>query len=106
MKVHRFHSWDVTPAEAIQIQQRIRERVVRRGAVLDPEFVAGADAAFDIEAQRVYAAVVVLRFPRLEPVETVVTASRLIGAAVRTRDKVRPVFVSIGHKIGLARPFG
>lgn len=192
MKVHRFHSWDVTPAEAIQIQQQIRERVVRRGAVPDPEFVAGADAAFDIEANRVYAAVVVLRFPSLEPVETVVTASRLsfpyipglltfreapallrtfakvrhdpqvvfidghglshpraagiachiglsldrpvigcaksvltgtykepavsrgassplygeagtiIGAAVRTRDKVRPVFVSIGHKIGLA----
>jgi deoxyribonuclease V len=77
MKVHRFHSWNVTPAEAIRIQQRMRERVIRRETVPAPEFVAGADAAFDIEARRVYAAVVVLRFPGLEPVETVVTVSRL-----------------------------
>jgi deoxyribonuclease V len=28
---------------------------------------------------------------------------RVIGAAVRARDRVKPVYVSIGHKIGLAQ---
>lgn len=28
---------------------------------------------------------------------------RVIGAVVRTRDRVQPVFISIGHRIGLAR---
>ena len=27
----------------------------------------------------------------------------MIGAAVRARDRVKPVYVSIGHKIGLAQ---
>lgn len=193
MEVHRFHSWNVTPAEAIQIQEQIRNLVVRRGRVLDTEFVAGADAAFDIEANRIYAAVVVLRFPSLEPVETAVAVlrpsfpyvpgllsfreapallhafekirrnpdvifldghgvshpraaglachigiclntptigcaksrligthrapgpargataplhdatGRLIGAVVRTRDRVKPVFVSVGHRLSLAQ---
>jgi deoxyribonuclease V len=193
MKVLCSHSWNVTPVEAIRIQQRICERVIRTGKVSHPQFVAGADAAFDVEANRVYAAVVVLRFPRLEPVETVVGTARLsfpyipgllsfreapallhafekvrhdpdvvfidghglshprsagiachiglclnkptigcakslligrhrvpgpsrgsytslydannhvIGAVVRTRDRVKPVFVSVGHRIGLAQ---
>ncbi len=193
MNIHQFHSWNVTPAEAIRIQEHIRERVIRRGSVPHPDLVAGADAAFDIERNRLYAVVVVLRFPDLEPVETVVRASHLsfpylpgllsfretpgllealaalrhdpsvifvdghgvshpraagiachlgllldrpvigcaksvligtykepgrrrgsssllyddaghvIGAAVRTRDDVRPMFVSVGHKIGLSQ---
>jgi deoxyribonuclease V len=155
--------------------------------------VAGADAAFDLESRRVCAAVVVLTFPSLEPVETVVhqeslsfpyipgllsfreapallhafekvrhnpdvvfidghglshpraagiachigvcldkptigcaksllvgtyqtpgfsrgaasslydVNGRVIGAVVRTRDQVRPIFVSVGHRICLAQ---
>lgn len=192
MKIHRFHSWNVTPQEAILVQERLRAKVVARGRVPGPALVAGADAAFDQQMGRVFAAVVVLTFPGLEPVEMVVHRERLsfpyipsllsfreapallhafekvrhdpdvvfidghglshpraaglachigvcldkatigcaksllvgthrtpglsrgaatslydatghvIGAVVRTRDRVRPVFVSIGHKIGLA----
>jgi deoxyribonuclease V len=155
--------------------------------------VAGADAAFDLQAGLVFAAVVILTFPSLEPVETVVHRERLsfpyipgllsfreapallqtfkkvrhspdvilvdghgvahpraagiachvgicldkptigcaksllvgthrmpglsrgastslydasghvIGAVVRTRNRVKPVFVSVGHRIGLAQ---
>jgi len=28
---------------------------------------------------------------------------QVIGAVVRTRDRVKPVFVSVGHRIGLAQ---
>lgn len=191
MKIHRFHSWDVTPREAIRIQERIRAKVIARGHVPGLTLVAGADAAFDLQARRVFAAVVVLTFPAMEPVEAVVHQERLsfpyipgllsfreapallhafekvrhnpeaifidghglshpraagiachigvcldkptigcakslligthripglsrgavtslydansnvIGAVVRTRDRVRPIFVSVGHKISL-----
>lgn len=193
MKIHCFHSWDVTPKEAVKIQEQLRARVIPRGRVPDPKLVAGADAAFDLQAQRIVAAVVVLTFPALEPVEAVVhhehlsfayipglltfreapallhaferirhdpevvfidghglshpraagiachigvcldkptigcaksllvgthrapkhwggavaslydATDRVIGAVVRTRGRVRPIFVSVGHRIGLAQ---
>jgi deoxyribonuclease V len=193
MKIHRFHTWDVTPKEAIQVQKQLSAKVITQGCMPSPKLVAGADAAFDLEAKQVIAAVVVLTFPSLEPVETVVHRERLsfpyipgflsfreapallqafekvrhdpdvvfvdghglshpraagiachigvcldkptigcaksllvsthrapglsrgshtslydannrvIGSVVRTRDRVKPVFVSVGHRIGLAQ---
>lgn len=193
MQVHHFHSWNVTPREAIQIQEQLRARVIPRGRVETPRLVAGADVAFTKDPNAAVACVVVLTFPRLEVVETVVhkervtfpyipgllafrempalaqafgklkhdpdvifldgqglahpraagiachigvaldrptigcaksllcgtykepkqargsvsdlcdDAGRVIGAVVRTRDGVQPVFVSIGHKIDLAQ---
>ena len=77
MKIHRFHSWDVTPQEALRIQERLQAKVISRGRVARPALVAGADAAFDLQKERVFAAVVVLAFPSLETVETVVHHDRL-----------------------------
>ena len=191
MQVDHFHSWDVTPKEAIQIQQQLRTKVMPHGKVATPSLIAGADVAF-VEDTAV-ACVVVLSFPRLDIVETVVhkekvsfpyipgllsfretpalaqafgklqyepdlifidgqglthpraagiachigvildrptigcaksllfgtykepkqargsvsdlcdDEGRVIGAVVRTKDGVQPVFVSIGHKIDLAQ---
>ena len=191
MKVRQFHSWDVTPKQAVEIQNQLRKMVVSRGRVSKPGLVAGADAAFDKGSGRVHACVVVLAFPNLEVVEIAVhhgpisfpyvpgllsfreappllaafekirrtpdvifidghglshpraagiachigvlldrpvvgcAKSRLtgtytapalrrgalsylydgkddvIGAVVRTRDRVRPIFVSVGHKVSL-----
>lgn len=193
MKIHCFHSWEVTPNEAVRIQEQLRAKVLPRGRMPNPKLVAGADAAFDLKTQRIVAAVVVLTFPSLDLVETVVHQERIsfpyipgllsfreapallhafekvrhnpdvvfidghglshpraagiachigvcldkptigcaksllvgshrapglsrgsdtplydaihrvIGAVVRTRDRVKPVFVSIGHRIGLAQ---
>ncbi|WP_455379582.1 deoxyribonuclease V [Petrachloros mirabilis] len=193
MKIVQFHSWNVTPREAVLIQKRLRGKVLSSGHVLRPKLVAGADAAFDLERGWIFAAVIVLSFPDLEPVETVIhrdrvtfpyipgllsfreapallrafaqlrhdpdvvfidghglshpraagiachigvcldkptigcaksllvgthrapspsrgaTAplrdanGRIIGAVVRTRNRVRPVFISVGHGIGLAQ---
>lgn len=193
MKIRRFHSWDVTPHEAVRIQEQLHAKVIPRGRVFKPKLVAGADAAFNLEAKQVIAAIVILTFPSLEPVETVVHRERLsfpyipgllsfreapallhafekirhdpdvvfidghgvshprsagiachigvcldkptigcaksllvgthrapslsrgsytslydvnncvIGSVVRTRDRVKPVFVSVGHRIGLAQ---
>lgn len=192
MNVSLLHPWNVTPRQAVLIQEWLRSRVLARGRISRPRLVAGADAAFDLDGELVYAAIVVLTFPGLELVETVThrdhltfpyipgllsfreapallhalaqlqhdpdvifidghglshprragiashvglcvdrpvigcAKSRLtgdyrepgptsgatstlydadgevIGAVVRTRDRVKPVFVSVGHRIGLA----
>lgn len=191
MQVHHFHSWEVTPSEAIEIQQQLRAKVIPMGEVRSSRLVAGADVAFDNQAEMAYASVVVLEFPSLATLETATGKAhisfpyipgllsfretpallrafenlthdpdlifidgqgvshprgagiachigvlldrpvigcaksvlygtykepepsrgavsylydregRVIGAAVRTRDRVRPVFVSIGHRIDL-----
>ncbi len=193
MKIHHLESWDVTPQEAVRIQEELRSKVILHGRVPHPTLVAGADAAFDLRTQRIVAAVVVLALPELELVEQVVhqdhltfpyipgllsfreapallrafekvrhnpdavfidghgfshpraagiachigvcldkpvigcaksllvgtyrepglsrgataplrsAEGRVIGTVVRTRDRVRPVFVSVGHRIGLAQ---
>ena len=191
MKISNLHSWDVSPREAVQIQQKIRTRVIGNGKVETVRFVAGADVAYDKRRKMTYAGVVVLRMPDLDLIETCITEnptsfpyvpgllsfreapallrtlqevqcnpdilfidghgvshprgigiashiglcidlpvigcaksllsgefqepdpprgsrtdlvnknSEVIGAVVRTRDKIKPVFVSIGHRLDL-----
>ena len=70
MQVHHFHSWGVTPKEAVQIQQQLRAKVIPHGKLGTHNLIAGADVAFVEETAIV--CVVVLSFPKLEIVETVV----------------------------------
>ena len=191
MKISSFHSWDVSPKEAVQIQKQIREKIITYGKTKSVRLVAGADVAYDKKSNTTYAGVVVLRLKDLTIVETCIAScpisfpyipgllsfrevpalvqalekvqkapdvlfidghgishprsvgiashigllidrpvigcakslligdyqepdlprgsqshlfnknSDIIGAVVRTRDKVRPVFISIGHRIDL-----
>lgn len=77
MLIHEFHSWDVTPKEAVKIQEQLHARVVLHGEVDTPQLVAGADVAFDKHDEAVYAAIAVLRFPSLQIVEAVTHKDRL-----------------------------
>jgi len=61
------HRWDVTPQEAIAIQQRLRSLVITENRVETVRTVAGVDVGFRGEVAQ--AAVVVLRYPELEPVD-------------------------------------
>ena len=70
MQVQHFHSWDATPKEAIQIQQQLRAKVVPHGKVGTPDLIAGADVGFVDDTA--VACVVVLSFPKLDVMETVV----------------------------------
>ncbi len=73
--INCFHSWDVSPQEAIQIQKEIRAKVIRHGRLGRVRFVAGADVAFDNPSQTAFAGVVILEFPDLRIVETRVERS-------------------------------
>lgn len=63
------HRWDVNPREAIAIQQHLRSLVVTETRLVTVRTVAGVDVGFRGEVAQ--AAVVVLRYPELEPVDYV-----------------------------------
>lgn len=72
MKASLTHSWNVTPAEAIALQQALRGRVIladRLGAV---RRVAGVDVGFEADGTVTRAAVAVLAYPGLELLETAI----------------------------------
>lgn len=67
MKYRELHPWNVSIAEAVAIQNRLREMVVAEGEPADVRFVAGVDMGLRGDVAR--AAAVVLSYPELEVVE-------------------------------------
>jgi deoxyribonuclease V len=61
--------WNVTPREAMRLQERLRERVVLEDRFGPIRLVAGADLAFDPETDLAFAGVIVYRLPELTEVE-------------------------------------
>lgn len=70
------HAWDVTPAQARRIQKSLRERVVREDCGGEIHRVAGVDVGFPDRGRITRAAVAVLGYPDLEPVECAVVERR------------------------------
>lgn len=68
MRFEAPHSWDVTPAEAIAIQQRLRGQVITADDLPPLRTVAGVDVGFEDDGRITRAAVAVLSFPGLQPV--------------------------------------
>lgn len=70
------HRWDLTPGEAVALQKQLRERVQTTNG-FDPEAVqsvAGIDVSLKGEGQ---AAVVVLSYPDLRPLDRAVATAKL-----------------------------
>ena len=69
MKPRLSTRWNLTPREAMRLQERLRERVVLEDRFDGVRTVAGADLAFDPATDDAVAGVIVYRFPQLEEVE-------------------------------------
>ncbi|GAC1358967.1 MAG: deoxyribonuclease V [Herpetosiphon sp.] len=61
--MQREHAWNVTPPEAINIQNRLRPHVVTDDQVGTLRFIAGVDVGFENQGTTTRAAVVLLSFP-------------------------------------------
>ena len=64
--------WPASPAEAIALQQRLRERVVREDRLGPVHYVAGLDVGFEQDETLVRAAAAVLSFPDLRTADQAV----------------------------------
>lgn len=64
-----LHPWDVSPEEAIKIQNEMRNLVKIETLQTQIRYIAGADISFDKGSNIVYAGIVVLKFPELEEVD-------------------------------------
>jgi deoxyribonuclease V len=69
MKIIQRHPWDISPAEAIAIQQQLRGEVVREDRLGPVRHVAGVDVGFEEEGAITRAAVAVLDFSSLDMVD-------------------------------------
>lgn len=67
LTLHHAHAWDVTTRQAIDIQHRLASLVTQTPLPQPPRTVAGVDVS--VHADEVQAAVAVLAFPSLEPLD-------------------------------------
>jgi deoxyribonuclease V len=66
------HRWDLTPKEAMALQEKLRTRVERADRLGPVRRVCGIDVGFEENGAVTRAAVVLLSFPGLEPLESAV----------------------------------
>ena len=69
MKPVRFHSWNVDPIEAEAIQNNLRQKVLTLPIKNEIKYVGGTAVSIDAANNMVHAALVVLGYPGLEPIE-------------------------------------
>ena len=71
MKIEQLHKWDLTPKDAIALQKQLADRVIhdRPFDLANVTLVAGVDVSVKNGISQ--AAVVVLSYPELAPIETV-----------------------------------
>jgi deoxyribonuclease V len=77
VKVWELHSWNVNPNEAVSIQKNLAAMVSSCDESYMPHFIAGADISIDRLRTKATAAVVVLRYPELELVNSIVIDDKI-----------------------------
>jgi deoxyribonuclease V len=65
-----LHSWDLTPREAINVQQELRSMVRLEPLAREVHTIAGADISFNKYSEVIYSGIVVLSLPDLRIIET------------------------------------
>ncbi len=69
MRVMDLHPWDISPREAIEIQRRLRSRLVLEDDFISIRLIAGCDISLDPAHGMSYGGVIVYSFPDLREVE-------------------------------------
>ncbi|MBZ9560261.1 MULTISPECIES: deoxyribonuclease V [unclassified Modicisalibacter] len=113
-----LHDWTLSPERAIALQQELAPRLERHDRIGEVEWIAGVDIGFEDDGATTRAAVVLLHWPDLTPVEELVhreptrmpyipglLSFREIPAALGAFDKLsrRPDLVMVDGQ-GIAHP--
>jgi len=72
-----LHGWQVSTAQAREIQMKLAAQISRASEVISPHLIAGVDISVNKEAGTGTGAVVVLSYPELDLVETRLVTDRL-----------------------------
>ncbi|MBE3145506.1 MAG: deoxyribonuclease V [Planctomycetes bacterium] len=118
----RLHKWNLTFRQAIALQKQLAHRVKLTPVRKPPGLVAGLDCAFSRDGHKIIAAVVVLKLPDFELIETATAVRNLtfpyIPGLLSFREapaclaaveklKIKPdVFIIDGQGIAHPRRFG
>ncbi len=124
MEIQLQHRWDLTPTQAIELQQRLRRKVrtTRTFRISQIKTIAGADCAFDKTSGYGYAGVVVYHYPDLEVIQRVGRRGKvtfpyvpgllsfreapLLLAAIKKLKQLPDLFVFDGQGVAHPRRFG
>lgn len=75
MRPSQLHRWDVSPTEAVEIQQRLRSQLDLQSEPEQLETVAGIDVSYDKGSDVLFAAIVVMRVTDLQVLDTAGTTA-------------------------------
>ena len=70
METQKLHNWNLSYSQAIELQKRLARQVKHTKLDRQPKTVAGLDCAFSKNGEKIIAAVVVLKLPGFELIET------------------------------------
>lgn len=70
MQIKKLHKWNLTYSQAIELQKRLAGQVKHAKLRKQPKTIAGLDCAFSKDGKKIIAAVVVLKLPGFELIET------------------------------------
>lgn len=74
--VNKLHNWNLTPAEAAHVQAELRDRLVLSWDGRPVSTIGGVDISIKTESAR--AAIVMIHYPDLAPLEAVTTDTPLV----------------------------
>jgi len=77
MKLNNLHDWQVTTAQARELQLKLASKVSRTDELTSPRYIAGVDISVDRIRGVARGAVVVLSYPEFKVVETQVVEGRV-----------------------------
>lgn len=79
MKIQKIHDWNVSYEKAVQIQLNLKEQLILQdeGDLRSINMIAGADISYSRGDDLFFAAVVVLKFPSMEIIETTSCTERV-----------------------------
>lgn len=99
--ISNLHQWDLSPAQAKQLQKTLAGQVRLQPMRKQPRCVAGLDCALNKAQTAIYAAAAVFSFPDLKPLETAVARLPLVFPYVPGLLSFReiPVYLEVIKKL-------
>jgi len=77
VKIRQLHSWQMSIAQAKQIQQELASQVSPKSETIKPHFIAGVDISAPDSRGIARAAAVILNYPKLEVIEVKTAEDKL-----------------------------